>query len=227
MSTTAAPSRSQQIALFYRDFVGKKVAMALSGVVLFGYVIIHMLGNLQIFLGRDSINAYAAALHSSAAVLWGARAVLLAAVVIHFYTGLSLAMRSRAARPVGYVAKGQRHPNLAARTMVLSGLVIGAFIVFHILHLTTGTAHPSFVALNPYDNMVRGFQVPAVAIAYVVSVALLGLHLYHGAWSMFQSVGINHPRYTPAIKKFAATTAILLIAGFSAVPLAVLFGLVR
>lgn len=227
MSTTQAPSTSQRIALFYGDFVGKKVAMAFSGVVLFGYVIAHMLGNLQIFLGRARLNAYAEALHASAALLWTVRVVLLVAVAVHFYTGLSLAGASRAARPVAYRVKGQRRPNLAARTMVLSGLVIGAFVVFHLLDLTIGTVHPGFIPLNPYDNMVHGFQVPAVAIAYVVAVCLLGLHLYHGAWSMFQSVGVSHPRYTPALKRFAATIAVVLAVGFSTVPLSVLLGFVR
>jgi succinate dehydrogenase / fumarate reductase cytochrome b subunit len=227
MSTTAAPAASQRIALFYQDYIGKKVAMALSGVVLFGYVVIHMAGNLQIFMGRERINAYAHTLHESTALLWTARVVLLLAVGVHFYTGLSLAMISRAARPARYQVKGQRHPNLAARTMVLSGLVLAAFIVFHILHLTTGTIRPApFVELNPYDNMVQGFRQPAVALFYVISVCLLGAHLYHGAWSMFQSVGINHPRYTPGLRRFAAVMAFLLAIGFSTVPIAVLTGLV-
>ena len=226
MSTTAAPANTQRIALFYQDYVGKKVAMAVSGLVLFGYVVGHMAGNLQIFMGREQINAYARTLHASAALLWGVRILLLLAVGVNIYTGLALAAKSRAARPVAYKVKGQRHPNLAGRTMVLSGLVIGAFVVFHLLHLTTGTVHPQFVHLDPYDNMVKGFQVPAVAISYLVAVFLLGVHLYHGAWSMFQSVGINHPRYTPALRKFAAVFAFLLVVGFSSVPIAVLTGLV-
>lgn len=226
MSSTAAPTKPQRIALFYQDYVGKKIAMALSGLILFGYVIAHMTGNLQIFMGREQINAYARTLHASSGLLWTARTVLLIAVGIHIYTGLSLAAKSRAARPVVYKVKGQRHPNLAGRTMVLSGAVIGAFVVFHLLHLTTGTVHPAFVDLEPYDNMVNAFRVPAVAIAYIVSVFLLGVHLYHGAWSMFQSVGFNHPRYTPALRRFAAVFAFLLVIGFSSVPIAVLTGLV-
>lgn len=231
MSSTAAPStlpsRAQRVALFYRDLVGKKFAMALSGVIFFGYVIGHMAGNLQIFMGRQKINDYAAFLHGTPSLLWGTRILLLASFVVHVYTGISLARHSRAARPIRYQVKGQRHPNVAARTMLLSGLVVGAFIIYHLLHLTTGSVHPDFVPLAPYENLVTGFQQTPVAIAYIVAVSLLGLHLYHGAWSMFQSVGVSHPRYTPVLKKFAAVASILLVVGFSSVPLAVMLGLVR
>jgi succinate dehydrogenase / fumarate reductase, cytochrome b subunit len=231
MSSTAAPSslstRAQRVALFYRDLVGKKIAMALSGVVLFGYVIGHMAGNLQIFLGRQKLNDYAAFLHGTASLLWGTRILLFISVVVHIYTGVALVLHSRAARPVGYRVKGQRLPNIAARRMALTGAVVAAFIVYHLLHLTVGSVHPSFVPLDPYDNLVNGFRVTPVAIAYVVAVCLLGMHLYHGAWSMFQSVGISHPRYSPALKKFAAAMSILLVVGFSSVPLAVMTGLVR
>lgn len=227
MSTSAAPSSAQRLAIFYREYIGKKIAMALSGVVLFGYVVIHMAGNLQIFAGREQINNYAAQLHSSAPVLWGARVVLLAAVVIHAYTAIWLARQARAARPDAYRRKGERHPNLPARTMLLSGVVLAAFIVFHLLHLTVGVIDPNFKELKPYDNMISGFQQPVVALFYVVSVVLLGSHLFHGAWSMFQSLGISHPRYTPKLKAFAAFFAFVLTVGFSAVPLAVLFGLGR
>ncbi|EYF04492.1 succinate dehydrogenase cytochrome b subunit [Chondromyces apiculatus] len=227
MSTIAASSNAQRLALFYREVIGKKIAMALSGVVLFGYVVIHMAGNLQLFAGREQINDYAAKLHSSAPVLWGARAVLLTAVIVHIYTAIALTRLSYAARPDGYRKKGHRHSNLPARTMLWSGMVLAAFIVFHLLHLTTGTAHPQFQDLKPYDNMVAGFQMPVVALFYVISVVLLGAHLYHGAWSMFQSLGISHPRYTPALRKFAVVFAFLLTVGFAVVPLAVLFGVVR
>ncbi|WP_438015341.1 succinate dehydrogenase cytochrome b subunit [Sorangium sp. So ce315] len=231
MSPTAAPStlpsRAQRVALFYRDLVGKKFAMALSGVVFFGFVIGHMAGNLQVYLGRQKFNDYAAFLHGTPSLLWGTRIVLLVSLIVHVYTGVTLALHSRAARPVRYQVKGQRHPNLAARTMLLSGGVLAAFILFHLLHLTTGTLHPDFVPLDAYDNVVKGFSSAPVAIAYVVAMGLLGLHLYHGAWSMFQSLGLAHPRYTPALRKFAAASSIVLVVGFSSVPLAVLFGLVR
>ncbi|WP_437324408.1 succinate dehydrogenase cytochrome b subunit [Sorangium sp. So ce381] len=231
MSPTAAPStlpaRAQRAATFYRDLVGKKIAMALSGVIFFGFVIGHMAGNLQVFLGRQKFNDYAAFLHGTPSLLWGTRIVLLASLIVHVYTGVTLAQHSRAARPVPYQVKGQRRPNVAARTMLLSGGVLGAFIVYHLLHLTTGTVHPDFVPLDAYDNVVKGFSPGPAAIAYVVAMGLLALHLYHGAWSMFQSVGLNHPRYSPVLKKFAAASSILLFAGFSSIPLAVLFGIVR
>ncbi|WP_437501807.1 succinate dehydrogenase cytochrome b subunit [Sorangium sp. So ce1099] len=231
MSPTAAPStlptRAQRVALFYRDLVGKKFAMALSGVVFFGFVIGHMAGNLQVYLGRQKFNDYAAFLHGTPSLLWGTRLVLFLSLVVHLYTGISLTLHSRAARPVRYQVKGQRHPNIAARTMLLSGGFLAAFILFHLLHLTTGTVHPDFVPLDAYDNVVKAFSSAPVTIAYVVAMGLLGLHLYHGAWSMFQSMGLSHPRYTPALRKLAAASSILLVVGFSSIPLAVLFGLVR
>lgn len=228
MSTTAAPSQAQRLALFYREYVGKKIAMALSGVVLFGFTVGHMAGNLQVFMGRERINAYAETLHSSSGLLWTVRGVLLLAVVVHAYTGIWLWKQSRDARPSRYHKNGQRHPNLAGRTMALSGVVLAAFIVFHLLHLTGGTFNPylPFEDLRPYENMVAGFRYPAVALFYVVAVFMLGLHIFHGAWSMFQSVGISHPRFTPSIRRFAATFALVLAVGFSSVPLAILFGLV-
>ncbi|HSN99207.1 MAG TPA: succinate dehydrogenase cytochrome b subunit, partial [Candidatus Nanopelagicales bacterium] len=193
----------------------------------FGYVVIHMAGNLQIFAGPEQINAYAAQRHRSAPLLWGARVVLLVAVGVHIYTGISLSVQARRARPEGYRKKGQRYPNLPARTMLLSGVVLLAFIVFHLLHLTVGVVHPQFAELRPYENMVTGFRTPVVALFYVLSVVLLGAHLFHGAWSMFQSLGINHPRYTPKLRAFAAIFAFVLTVGFATVPLAVLFGAVR
>jgi succinate dehydrogenase / fumarate reductase, cytochrome b subunit len=233
MSSTAAPSnlpsRSERVAVFYRDLVGKKFAMALSGVVLFGFVIGHMAGNLQVFLGRQKMNDYAAFLHGTPALLWGTRITLFIAVLVHIYTGVTLAQRSREARPVRYQVyrSRQQRPNVAARTMILSGLVLAAFIIYHLLHLTVGVAHTDFVPLAPYENLVTAFRSVPVAIAYIVSVSLLGLHLFHGAWSMFQSLGISHPRLTPALKRFAAAMSLLLVVGFSSVPLAVLIGLVR
>lgn len=231
MSSTAAPrslpSTAQRASLLYRELIGKKAAMALSGVVLFGYVIGHMAGNLQIFMGRQKINDYAKFLHSTPSLLWGTRTLLLIAVAVHIYTGLSLAARAKAARPVAYRVKGARQPNIAARTMVLSGLVIGAFVVYHLLHLTVGSVHPNFVDLDPYDNLVTGFRVTPVAIAYIISVALLGVHLYHGAWSMFQSLGLSHPRYTPALKTFAAAISVVLVAGFCAVPISIMTGVIH
>jgi succinate dehydrogenase / fumarate reductase cytochrome b subunit len=111
--------------------------------------------------------------------------------------------------------------------MMWSGPIIGAFVIFHLLHLTTGTVHPDFVPLDAYDNVVIGFSVIPAAIAYVVAMVLVGFHLSHGIWSMFQSLGFSHPRYTPMIKAFAAVFSWILVAGFVAVPIAVLTGVVR
>jgi succinate dehydrogenase / fumarate reductase, cytochrome b subunit len=132
-----------------------------------------------------------------------------------------------AARPIGYVKKKAVHSSLASRTMMWSGPIVLAFLIFHLLHLTWGTVHPAFRELQPYDNMVTGFRVIPVAVFYVIAVSLLGLHLYHGAWSMFQSMGINHPRYTPKLRKFAAYASVLITLGFVSIPIAVATGLVN
>jgi succinate dehydrogenase / fumarate reductase cytochrome b subunit len=132
-----------------------------------------------------------------------------------------------AARPVAYVKPGNVQATLASRTMMLSGPVIALFVIGHLLHLTTGTIHPNFVELRAYENVVNGFSNPVASILYIAAMILVGSHLSHGIWSMFQSVGFSHPRYTPKIKAFSAVFSWVLIAGFIAVPIAVLAGIVR
>jgi succinate dehydrogenase / fumarate reductase cytochrome b subunit len=201
--------------------------MAVSGLILFGFLIAHMLGNLQVFLGREVMNHYAETLHGNPALLWTARIILLISVVLHIWSSIDLALLKKQARPVGYVKRGNVQASYASRTMMWSGPIIAAFVIFHLLHLTTGTVHPNFVPLDAYDNVVVGFRVLPVSIFYTVAMILVGMHLSHGIWSMFQSVGFSHPRYTPLIKKFSAVFSWLLIAGFISVPPAVLAGIVN
>jgi succinate dehydrogenase / fumarate reductase cytochrome b subunit len=186
-----------------------------------------MLGNLQIFLGREVINGYAAALHANPAVLWSARIVLLISVILHMWAWFQLAALKRSARPVGYIKTAAVQASLGSRTMSISGPLIAAFVIFHILHLTTGTLHPGFVELQAYENLVSGFAVVPVAVFYIVAMIFIGMHLSHGIWSMFQSIGFSHPRYTPLLKTFSAVFSWILVGGFIAVPLAVLMGLVQ
>jgi succinate dehydrogenase cytochrome b subunit len=219
----------------WRSTIGKKAIMALTGVILFAFVIGHMLGNLQIFLGPERINAYGKMLHDNVALLWTVRVVLLVALVLHVVTSVQLTARNKAARPVEYQAHRYRAASYASRTMLWSGLLVAAFVLYHILHLTTGTAHPdkfrmlegSKHAMDVYHNVTTGFRVWYITLAYVVAQVLLGLHLSHGAWSFFQSLGVNHPRYTPLLRLGGRGLAFLVVAGNMIVPLAVLAGWVK
>ena len=227
MSTAIANVQLMKVARFWESTIGKKAIMAVTGLILVGFLIAHMLGNLQIFLGPEIMNHYAETLHGNPALLWTARTVLLVSVILHIWASLQLSAIKRQARPVAYAKYNPAHSSWASRTMMLSGPIVAAFVVFHLLHLTTGTIHPDFVPLHAYENLVTGFAVIPIAIIYIAVMIFIGFHLSHGIWSMFQSVGFSHPRYTPQIKKAATIIAWLLIAGFISVPVSVLTGLVR
>jgi succinate dehydrogenase / fumarate reductase cytochrome b subunit len=215
------------VARFYDSTIGKKAVMAVTGAVLFGFLILHMLGNLQVFLGPEVMNHYAETLHGNVPLLWGTRIVLLVSVLLHTWAALQLSALKNAARPVAYVKPANVQATTGSRTMMLSGPVIALFVIGHLLHLTTGTLHPQFVELRAYENVIYGFSNPIASLLYIVAMILVGFHLSHGIWSMFQSLGFSHPRYTPIIKKIAAVFSWVLIAGFVAVPVAVLAGLLR
>jgi succinate dehydrogenase / fumarate reductase cytochrome b subunit len=226
MSASVAGLSERLPMPFWSTTIGKKAVMAVSGVVLFGYVIAHMLGNLQIFLpnGAKRLDDYAAFLHRYPALLWSVRSFLILMLVLHVLAYLQLGTRKLRARPIGYVKKRAAGSSLASRTMYWSGPFIAAYVVYHILHLTAGSVHPHFEEGQVYNNVVLGFQNNAVAIVYIVAIVLLCLHLYHGLWSWFQSLGIHHPRYTPLLKRAASVLAILIAAGYIAVPVAVMAG---
>lgn len=215
------------VARFYDSTIGKKAIMAVTGLVLFGFLVGHMLGNLQVFLGREVMNHYAETLHANLPLLWGVRILLLVSVVLHAWAAIQLSALKSAARPIPYVKPGNVQGSTGSRTMMLSGPVIGLFVIGHLLHLTTGTLHPQFVELRAYENVVNGFSNPIASGLYIIAMIWVGFHLSHGIWSMFQSVGFSHPRYTPLIKKFSGIFAWLLIMGFISVPVSVLLGLVR
>jgi succinate dehydrogenase / fumarate reductase cytochrome b subunit len=187
----------------------------------------HLAGNLQVFLGAERMDNYAAFLHATPTLLWPVRALLLVCIVLHIVASIQLTRLKQEARPVGYVKKEAIASSYASRTMMWSGPIVAAFVVYHILDLTTGAANtPQFRELRAYENLVYSFRRIPVSGFYIVAMVLLGMHLYHGLWSIFQSVGFSHPRYTPAIKRAAAWVAILLMAGFISIPIAVMTGLV-
>lgn len=212
---------------FYVTTVGKKFVMAVTGILLLLYVFVHMLGNLQLFAGPAKLNAYALFLHSYPRLLWFARAVLLVAVLWHILLALQLTLRNWAGRPQKYKVLKYREADAASRSMIYGGIFLVAFVVYHVAHLTLGAVGPSFDAKDVYANVVAGFRVWWITGFYVVGMVALGLHLYHGAWSLFQTLGLNHPAYN-WLRRWVATGFAVVVAGANIfIPVAVLTGVVK
>jgi len=226
-STAVAASGGGRLVALWQSSVGRTVLMAVTGAVLFGYVLVHMLGNLQIYLGPTKLNGYAIALKSSPGLLWTVRVVLLVSVIVHATAGITLYLAKRQARPIAYAKRANIQASFASRTMLWSGIVILVFVGYHLLHLTTGTVHPQFREGDVYENVVTGFRVIPASIAYVISMVGLGFHLQHGLYSMFGSVGVTHPRYVQGLKRFAVVAAVLIALANISMPIAVLTGLVQ
>lgn len=210
--------------------VGKKAALAVSGLVLFGFVFGHMLGNLQVFLGPEVFNNYAEMLKGNAVLLWGVRGTLSLALVVHIAMMVQLYSRSLAARPVGYRVQKSVASTYASATMKYTGPLLLAYIVFHILHLTyPGLALGDYEhsPTDAYGNFVNGFQIPWVTFVYVISNLFLAMHLYHGSWSLLQSLGLSHPRYNNLRARIAQGVAMIITVGNVAMPLCVLFGVIE
>lgn len=213
----------------------QKAAMAITGLLLFGFVLGHMAGNLKTYQGSSKLNAYAEHLRELGApifdhgqFLWVARGVLLLALVIHVVAMISLTLRNRAARPIPYAYTKAPETSEVSRTMIVTGPIILVFVIFHLLHFTTGQAHPNFRPGDVYANVVTGFRGHFVVVgAYVVALLALGTHLFHGLWSLFQTLGLNHTKWNPYRGYFAAAFSALLVVGFLAVPIGVVLGLIR
>jgi succinate dehydrogenase / fumarate reductase, cytochrome b subunit len=225
----AAVPRDNRAPGFWASTVGKKIVMAVTGIILFAFVIGHLLGNLQVFEGPAKLNAYGAFLHSIGEFLWPVRIILLIAVTLHIVATVQLALRKKRARPIEYSVKKAIASSYASRTMYWSGPIVLAFIIFHLLHLTAGYIHPgaAYIEGDVYHNVVSGFQVWWVSLSYIVAISLLGLHLRHGLWSMFQTLGIHQPQYTVRFKKAAMVIALLITLGYISIPISVLLGLVK
>jgi succinate dehydrogenase / fumarate reductase, cytochrome b subunit len=206
----------------YRTTIGKKIVMAVTGVILIGFVMLHMAGNLQAFAGAAKFDGYSAVLHGPLhELLILLRVVLLVAVILHIHAATSLILLDRASRPVGYAKQEAQVSTLAARTIRLGGFALLFFIVYHILHFTTGTVHPQFIEGAAYHNLITGLQVPWVAAVYIVAMIALYGHLYHGAWSLFQTLGLNHPAWNGPRRAFATVIAVV---GFLSIPVGVMLG---
>lgn len=219
----------QREATFFGSSIGKKVVMAATGLVLFGFVVGHMIGNLQVFLGPKALNEYSEFLrhflHGQG--LWIARVGLLVGVALHIWAATSLTLSNWSARPVGYRQWQARESTYASRTMVWSGPILAAFVIYHLAHLTTGTAHPRFVVGDVYRNVVVGFQNPFVSAFYILAMLALGLHMYHGIWSMLQSLGLSHERWNPWRRVLSAVVTGLVVVGNISIPVAILTGVVH
>lgn len=223
------------VSRFFQSTLGKKYIMAITGLALFGFVIIHMLGNLQLFAGADAINEYAHLLKSKAPLLWGARLGLLTITILHIVTAIQLVLRNRAARPVSYGnSSAPVGASLSSRTAAISGTIILVFIIYHLLQFTIGVTNPEFLALRDangnhdvYEMVVRGFSNPLVSIFYLIVMGLLCLHLSHGLASMFQSLGLKNGSYDKQIGIMAKIGAAAIFVGNCAIVISVLAGLVK
>jgi succinate dehydrogenase / fumarate reductase cytochrome b subunit len=200
-----------------------------TGLILFGFVIGHLVGNLQVYQGPEKLNAYGVLLRKFGSLLWTARIVLLAAVALHIWAAVSLTRSNRRARSVGYESFAPQASTYASRTMRWSGVLILLFVVYHLLHFTFGShvVHPDFVHGDIYHNFIVGFQNPLVSFFYIVSMLALGLHLYHGAWSTLQTLGASHPTVDGVRKGVAAAVAAAIVLGNISMPVAVMAGWLR
>ena len=238
-TATKAKKRRPFLIDLYSTAVGKKYVMAITGIGMMGFVLFHMIGNLKMYLGAEDLNHYAEFLKRllyplapEETVLWILRGGLITMLLLHVHAALTLTRLNRQARAVKYQsARDYQVANFASRSMRLSGVVVLSFIVWHLLDLTFGTvntvgANGDFVKAEVYDNVVRSFDRPVVAIFYILANVLLGIHLFHGAWSIFQSLGWNNPRFNKWRRGFAAGFATVVVVGNISFPIAVMAGIV-
>lgn len=213
-----------------RSTVGKKIVMAVSGTALFGFSLVHMLGNLQMFVGPEAINGYHALLYSMPLFLWGARAVLIVALVAHVVSAVQLTRANRAARDVAYQRKHHVATSYAARTMFVGGVLLGLYLVYHVAHTVVGVTAGLGYTHSPtdlYANQVATYQHLWAVVLNCAAALVFGSHVYHGSWSLLQSLGINHKRYNGPLRRAAVALAVAITLGFLSVPLAIYVGLVR
>jgi succinate dehydrogenase / fumarate reductase cytochrome b subunit len=225
------------VLTLYRSTIGKKAIMAVTGLILVAFVIAHMLGNLQVFIGPAKMNAYSAFLKGLGELLWLARLILLAAVILHVTAAWQLTQIKNRARPIGYTRREPQVSTVASRTMRWGGVLLLVFIVFHILHFTTGTVfpvasrpdamYPAFSHTDVYGNVISAFRTPWVVSFYVVAMLFLMLHLFHGAWSSMRTLGLSKPSRHPLHRRVATVIALVVWLGFTAVPVAVFLGVIR
>jgi succinate dehydrogenase / fumarate reductase cytochrome b subunit len=217
------------ISGFLRSSIGRKIVMAVTGFILWGFVIGHMVGNLQIYLGREVLNAYAVFLRQfgHGGGLWVARGTLIVAALLHIWAAASLTRSNMVARPMGYRERENRESTPFSRTMRVSGVLLLAFLIYHLADFTFGGQNPDFRPHDVYHNVIASFSVPWISGIYIAAMLFLGMHLYHGVWSMMQTLGLNHPRYNNLRKTFAALITAVVVLGNISFPVAVLTGFIH
>jgi succinate dehydrogenase / fumarate reductase cytochrome b subunit len=219
---------------WYKTSLGKKYIMAVTGLTMVAFLIVHMLGNLSVYIGPGALNLYAAKLHELTPLLWSFRAVMLALALLHICTGSALYLQNRKARPVGYARKNSVKSSFAAENMVWTGLLLGAFIIYHLLHFTLRVVNPEishFIDAVGRPDIFRmvasSFQKTGITITYLIAMGILLLHLYHGIQSFFQSLGWSNGKTLPIIEICGRTVAFLLLFGFASIPLTILIGILN
>ncbi len=224
------------ITNLFSSSVGKKYIMAVTGFSLFGFVIAHLIGNLQIFLGPEAINRYGHFLQSNMEIIWPARIGLLVIIALHIWAAIKISAENKAARPVAYAEYNPTVASYASRTMLMSGLIVFFFILYHLLHFTVqvdqvNLTGKSFVNLHDAEGrhdvfamMVLGFSKPIVSLFYIIAISLLSLHLSHGVRSMFQSLGWKKKSYANVLHCFATGVSIFIFVGYVSIPIAILLG---
>lgn len=222
------------ITSFFTSSIGRKWTVAVTGLILFGFVIGHLIGNLQVFLGPEPLNRYGAFLQGLGELLWAIRIALLFAFVVHIVATVQLRIENRAARPVKYAVTKHTRATLAARWMLLSGITVLCFVVFHLMHFTVQNVDKSFLDLHDaqgrhdiYRMMILGFTNKTASAFYLVGVGLLAVHLNHGFQSLFQTLGLSSAKLASCWSKTGQTLSWLIFLGYASIPVAVLTGIVK
>jgi succinate dehydrogenase / fumarate reductase cytochrome b subunit len=236
VSFPATPAREfskNPLIAFYQSSIGKKYVVALTALLLILYVPGHLLGNLQIYLGQDRINTYAKFLHDLGPILWAVRVILIAAFVTHIAATIQLAQENRAAKPQKYAVAAYQRSTTASRTMIVSGLIVLCFVIYHLLQFTLQVTDPEFREVHDslgrhdvYRMLILGFRHPLVSLFYVVGLFLLTNHLSHGFASVVQTLGINNRKIARFVSTGGQTLAWVVFAGYVSIPVTILLGII-
>ncbi len=224
---TASESLPAALWKFASSSIGSKVVMAVTGLGLWFWFMAHLAGNLTVYLGHDTFNHYASALQDNPPLLWGQRIALLLGFPIHIIAAIRTAQINRAARPTPYAYASKAPATGAAKTMIISGLVLVAYIIFHLAHFTWRVTGPQPTVHDPYNMLVMGFQQPLIAATYIGAMALLAAHLSHGIYSLFQHLGFWGSKWTPFLKKSALLIGYGLCLAFASIPVSVQLGFIK
>jgi succinate dehydrogenase / fumarate reductase cytochrome b subunit len=235
LNATLARSRPiTGLTSLWRSTIGKKYVMAITGLIWFGYLIVHLWGNLKIYAGAPFLNEYGAWLRTVgepffgySQLLWLVRIVLIPAFIVHVWAAIQLTARDRASRPRNYSMRKNLESTFASRTMIWGGLFILLFVIYHVLDFTFGTVNPGFEEGNIYRNVIASFRLWPVAVFYILAMIAVGLHLLHGIWSTFQTLGWNTASANRLIRNFATFAALALTIGNISIPVAVLIGVLK